>query len=246
MKYKVVMMALLLASLPFTQAAAEDNACWNWALTPYLWGSSVTADLKLPQGQTTITKDAKFTDIISKLQMAFMGHVEGQGDNVGAFADIIYLSLGDNRNRELYSSDSHMKSFIGELAGVWSPGEKRGEGIEPFAGLRYLSMKLDAEVDPVNPVYRPLKPSFNTAYTDVMVGLRYRGSFSDKWGYSVRGDGSWGGTNGIYTASAIISYRLEKGEWDLGYRYMNIDLDASSNNLKLQMYGPILAYTFKF
>jgi hypothetical protein len=246
MKYKAVLPAILLAILPFARTEAEENACWDWGLTPYLWGASVHTDVRAHNDLANISRETRFKDIVSKLQMAFMGHAEGQGDNVGLFADIMYVSVGDQHDEQLFSTDSNLKTTIAEFAGVWSPGEKRGEGIEPFAGIRYFSTKFDMTLDPVDPNFNTARTELNKSYTDVMAGVRYRGSFSDKWGYSVRGDGSWGGTDGAYSASAIISYRLKKGEWDFGYRYMKINLTAASSDLNLKLYGPILAYTFKF
>jgi hypothetical protein len=246
MIYKAVLPAILLAILPFSLAAAEDNACWDWNLTPYLWGASVTSDLHLRKDLPSISKETKFKSLISKLQMAFAGHVEGQSDNIGMFADILYMSLGDQHEQQLFSTDSDVKTTLAEFAGVWSPGEKRGEGIETFAGIRHLSIKFDTELDPVDPNFNTAKTGFDKSYTDVMVGARYRGSFSRRWGYTVRGDGSWGGTDGTYSASTIFSYKLKKGEWDFGYHYISFDMKSSIIKLKLQMHGPVIAYTFKF
>lgn len=88
--------------------------------------------------------------------------------------------------------------------------------------------------------------SIKKSFLDFMIGVRYRGSFNERGGYSVRGNGSWGGTEGTCSASAHASYRLNNGKWVFGYRYIVTDLNVLSPNLSLQLYSPIIGYTFKF
>lgn len=63
----------------------------------------------------------------------------------------------------------------------------------------------------------------------------------------LRGDGSFGDSEGGYNASAIFQYHTGGGLWALGYRYMSVELGTGSGeSLDLTLSGPIVGYVFKF
>lgn len=231
--------AATLAMAPLAQATD-----WDWAVTPYLWATTVSTDLR--EDVPPVESESEFADIISKIDMAFLGHVEGQGDQFGMFADIIYLSLGDEKTHVRSSSESSLDSSVFELAGVWSPGEERNKGIEVFGGLRHIIVDLNVKLDPVNPSLPNAQVGFDQSYSDLMLGARYQGSFNAKWGYSIRVDGSFGDTDGTISTSAYMNYKTGNGAWVFGYRYMDAELKARDADLDLTLSGPAFGYTFVF
>src|SRR5687768_14019581 len=94
----------LLAGLS-TGAAAQDDA--DWKLTPYIWATTITTDIRVPPIET----DSAFDDIIDKIDGAFLGHLEWQGDQWGMFGDLIWLSLGDEKEFERISTQSDFDTF---------------------------------------------------------------------------------------------------------------------------------------
>jgi hypothetical protein len=233
--------ALLVAGAPLS-AFAADGGTWDWVIAPYLWapaiGTSVHVDVPpVDTGGTT-----QFSDVVSKLNFALPLHVEGQGDDFGIFADVLYLSLSQERHRELFTTATDQKFGIFELAGVWSPGEQRHEGFEAFGGLRYLWANIDLKIKPVNTALPSASVGVDKSFSDFMVGGRYRTQLSDNWALSLRGDGSWGGTDGIYTASFTFEY----GGWLLGYKYQQQKYGFEDRAVKVNLYGPVVGYAFKF
>jgi len=76
---------------------------------------------------------------------------------------------------------------------------------------------------------------------------RATAQLSDRWGLMLRGDGSFGDSEGGYNASAIFQYHTGGGLWALGYRYMSVELGTGSGeSLDLTLSGPIVGYVFKF
>lgn len=193
-----------------------------------------------------VESESEFADIISKIDMTFLGHVEGQGDQFGMFADIIYLSLGDEKTHQRSSSESSLDSTVFELAGVWSPGVERNTGIEVFGGLRHIIVDLSVKLDPVDPLLPNVQVGFDQSFSDLMVGARSQGSFNTKWGYSIRADGSYGDTDGTLSTSAYVNYKTGNGAWVFGYRYMDAELKVKDADLDLTLSGPALGYKFTF
>jgi hypothetical protein len=230
-----------LASAPMVQASD-----WDWSATPYIWAPSISTDLLNNAPPVEGGSDADFGNIVDKIDMAFMGHLEGQGDDFGAFADVIYLSLGDQKDFERVSTDSSLDASVFELAAVWSPGEQRNQGFEVIGGLRHIILDFSVDFDPVNPELSNAKVQLDQSYSDFMVGGRYTGSFNEHWGYSLRADGSWGDTDGTMNLSALVDYKTNSGAWLFGYRYMTAELGDDDTDLDLTLMGPVVGYAFKF
>ncbi|MBP6627206.1 MAG: hypothetical protein KA187_07305 [Arenimonas sp.] len=244
MNHVTIVAAALLLVAPLAPAAAQESTGWEWELTPYFWAPSISSDLR--EDVPPVGNDAAFEDFIDKIDGAFLGHAEGQGENFGVFADLLFLSLSDDKQYTRTSTASDLDSTVYEMAMVWSPGEVRYRGVEVFAGLRYLDVDLTIDVDPVDPIYAPRTLEAERSYSDFMLGLRYRADFSDKWGYSLRADGAWGDTEGSYNAMATLYRQTGNGEWSFGYRYFDTELRAARSSLTLTLNGPVVGYTFRF
>ncbi len=235
----------MISAVAISPVHAADSS-WDWAVAPYLWGTQVTTDTQV-RGQPVGT-ETKFSDIVDKLDFAFQIHAEGQGDQFGLMTDYTYLALSDDSDRDAFSLDASLDTTIFELAAVWSPGDERYTGFEAFAGLRYLDVEVDLKFDLTNPALPDQRRTLERSFTDAMVGARYTARFNESWGLTLRGDGSFGDTEGGFNTSAILQYRTGGGgSWAFGYRYMAIDLETGSGEtVDLVMSGPIVGYVFRF
>lgn len=188
-----------------------------------------------------------FSDIVDKLDYALQLHFEGQGDNFGFFTDLTYLTLSDEKSFAQVDADASLDTTILELAAVWSPGQERYTGFEAFAGLRYMDTKLDARFTPVDPALASQRRTVGGSLTDAMIGARYIARLSDRWALTVRGDVSFGDSEGAYSGSAIFNYQLKRGALVFGYRYMAIDLEQrSGDTATLTMLGPVIGFSRSF
>jgi hypothetical protein len=235
--------AIVLAATPLTNAHADEG--WDWGLTPYVWAASISTDLR--EDAPPIGNETDFSNIISKIDMAFMGHVEGQGDDFGVFGDVLYLSMADDRAGRFAQSDADLDALVYEVAGVWAPGEVRNQGVEVFGGLRHIVVDVNVDIDPNAALLNTWNVGVDQSFSDAMLGVRYKGTINDKWGYSLRADGSWGDTEGTYSTSVIFAYKTESGgAWSFGYRYMDTELAVKTTSIALQLHGPVIGYTFNF
>lgn len=234
----------LLAGASITPALASDGG-WDWKLVSYVWATDIKSDMTVRGQPVEGTTD--FSDIVDKLDYSLQFHLEGQGDRFGIFTDLTYIALSDDRAFTQLEADVSLDTIIFEAAAVWSPADQRYTGFEAFAGLRYLDTELDARFTPFDPALPSQRRTVNKSFTDAMVGARYIAHLSDKWHLTLRGDASFGDTDGAYSASAIFNYQLKRGALVLGYRYMAIDLEqASGETATLTMLGPVIGYSRSF
>jgi hypothetical protein len=234
---------LLLINFSPAARAAEDEG-WDWMVAPYLWAASIGTDVN--EDAPPAGTDSDFPDIIDKIDGVFMARLEGRADHFGAFADVVFLSLADDNDHRLSHTESDLDAWLIDAAGVWSPGDDRSHGLGLFAGLRYVDVDLAVQVDPINPVFDTATIGTNRNYSDVLVGARYTWAFSERWGLTLRGDGSFGDTEGSWSASAIAQYRTRNGGWLFGYRYLSVELATGDSTTELTLSGPAIGYGFSF
>jgi hypothetical protein len=232
----------------------------EWTIAPYLWIPAVTSDVTV-NDDPVIGPDVPMPNVIDKLQMAFMGHFEGRGERFGAFVDVIYVDLGDSNvitpggpfMGDL-AVDSGITIGLYELAGLYRIGRAtpgRAE-IDIILGARQVEVDQSLSITLPDPSGTVIDMPVDHSGTDVMVGGRVIGKFTEKWGYKIRADYSGGGTEGIVQAFAAVGYTFGQGLFtlDLGYRYMNIQLRDDEGGTKtetdLTMDGPMLGFIFNF
>jgi hypothetical protein len=234
--------ALALAFVLPLQAAADDG--WDWQIAPYLWAPTVDVDFyrDLP----AFGNENRFPDIVSEVDGAFMLHAEGQGDRFGVFGDLTFFSVGEQRSRPAFSTDSGIDATVVEVAGVWNVQPERYKGLELFGGLRYFDVEFDASIIPTNLALAPVSYRRDQSYSDFLLGARYHASLSERWGMTVRGDGSWGDSDGSFGAALTFSYSMTHGAWLFGYRYLQADLPTPGESVEIDLAGPVVAYAFRF
>lgn len=236
------LVATILALCAPASFAASDDSGWTWTATPYIWATSIKADFNDSAPVSDPSPD--FSDIMDKFDGGFLGHLEAQSDRWGMYADIIYLGLADTRDRPNFSIDADLDSTIFEVAGVWSPDETRYQGFEVIGGIRYFDVELKLDANPVNPSLTGRNTGFDKGFTDALIGARYTVPLSDTWALSMRGDASFGDTEGSWSASGLLRWKLGSGALVFGYRYLDVELKPGADSFDLTLYGPEIGYAF--
>ncbi|MET0756178.1 MAG: hypothetical protein ABWY31_08685 [Pseudoxanthomonas sp.] len=228
-------------------ARAQEGGEWEWMVAPYAWGVSFGTDLETTQPPDGgISNDTNFDDVLDKFDGAFQVHIEGQNETWGMFADFTYLGLADENEYERFHTESDLDARLFELAAVWSPGEERWRGLDVFAGLRYIDVDLTVQFQPDNPLFDGSTVDGGDSFSDFMVGARYTWQLSERWGVTLRGDGSFGDTEGTWNTSAVATLRMKRGAWLFGYRYLSVELETGASKTDLTMGGPMIGYGFIF
>lgn len=241
-----IRVALLLAGLAAGGAATAAESGWEWMVEPYVWAASIGTDLRTVTPPTDADSDSSFSDVIDKLDGVFMGRVEGRNERFGAFADFIYLGLADGSQRRVLSTDTDLDARLFDLAASMRFGGERDSGLDIYGGLRYVDLDLTTRFMPDNPAFSPRTVDAGTHYSDFLIGARYAWPLSPRWNLTLRGDASFGQTDGTWSASAMAGYRTGNGAWLFGYRYMEAKLGDDNADVKLDLGGPVFGYGFRF
>ena len=219
---------------------------WRWSITPYLWGSDIDTDISLPGGQD-VGGTAKFDDILDKLDIGGMLHVEGRGRAWGMFVDATYLALSDDTTQGPFSVESELDTGLYEFAVTYTPGGDDGR-FTGYTGARIIDLDLEltfsAAVLP-----EPIRRSNNKHYLDVMVGGRFVQPFNDRWQLSLQGDIGGGDTELSWNALALLGWKFG-GDLDnavlFGWRHMEFEIDSRDRETDITFDGPIAGVRFIF
>lgn len=238
-------LCVLLASMCMA-GTAQAGERMDWIIAPYGWAASIGTDLKTSSPPSESSTDTDFRDVVDKLDGAFEIHIEGQGDRFGFFTDFTYLGIADDRVHPRFAIDSDLDTRLFELAAVWNPSPERFRGVDVFAGLRYIDVDLTVQLEPNNPIFNNVRIDGGRTYNDFMVGARYTWALSPRWALTLRGDGSFGDTDGTWNASAVTQFRTGNGAWAFGYRHLDVEIEAGGSKTHITMSGPVIGYGFRF
>lgn len=234
------------ACLASVAPAAQAAEGWDWMIAPYGWAAGISTDLETSTPPSSSSSDTDFDDIVDKIDGAFQIHMEGQGDRFGAFADFTYLGLADSKDHPRFDTESDLDTRLFEIAGVWNPSPERFQGLDVFAGLRYIDVDLTLQLRPVNPAFDDVIVDGGDSFSDFMVGARYTWTLSEHWGLTLRGDGSFGDTEGTWNTSATVQYRTRHGAWLFGYRYLDAEFETGNATTGIALSGFQVGYGFRF
>jgi hypothetical protein len=221
--------------------AHADASDAEWLGIAYLWGSGITIDT----ADQSVGID--FNDLVDDLEIAFMGHVEAQGDKLGGFVDVVFVGVGSNESRQNADLNVDNDTTSMDLAVVWSPGSEPFTGLETYAGLRYVSNDFNLVVDPIPPALPTLEGSRDRSYYDALLGVRFNSPLSDSWRLTFQGDLSFGDTEGTFSLAAYAGYVTGQHRFIVGYKHFEMDLESGNGgDLTVTMTGPVVAYGFRF
>jgi hypothetical protein len=261
MKIKAIYLAFLL--LPASLAEAQEPEKWNWTVAPYLWASSVGLDLTIAD-DTAIGGDAAFSDLLDKVDTVFMGHLEARKGSWGMYLDTIYLDLSESKSAAVgpggpilgdLNATARMKMKVYDAGATYRLSKPDADvHLDLLGGLRYIAVDVDALLSSPGPILDPVDIRTGPSETDLMLGVRAIGQFAPRWHWALRGDYSFGGSEGTYNGLASVGYTFGASglfSMTLGYRYMLIELNGttqrgSPSSLDTSLSGPLLGFIFKF
>jgi len=93
-------------------------------------------------------------------------------------------------------------------------------------GVRYTEHKFNNSISVSGAINAERQRKFSNDWTDGLVGVTMNVPFADKWTWSTRFNGGFGGSDGTYMASTGLSWRFHKS-WSAGatVKYMAVDYE---------------------
>jgi len=225
-----------------TSVVEETNA-WKNEFAVYGWFPSITANTKIPGSGETIDADA----IIEDLKMVFLGGYSGRNDTWSAFADFVYMDVGDSKNYTFPNDDVasvslDMKTLLIN-AGLGYNLVNSGDGIlDVTAGVRYLDLKVDVNTN----VFVNRNLSASQDFTDFFIGIRGYKNINANWYIPYEADIGTGDSKQSWQLFAGVGYRYDWGDVKLGYRYLEYDMEDDAIVEDLALSGGVLGVSIKF
>lgn len=231
----------LLVSAPVIQAGG-----WQHEVAPYLFAAGMDGTAGIGPIEADVSQS--FGDIVSNLDMGFMGAYRGTKDKYSITVDAIYMSLGVTEK----GPGGVLRGDVGveQLALEGDFGYSLSEAVTVFGGLRYNDISSDVKVS------GPLgtrKASGSKSWVDPLIGAIYSHKFNDTWSMSLRGDiGGFGiGSDFAWQGLATLRWQVTPTVGVLGaYRYIDMDYEDGSGNGRflydMAITGPALGVVFSF
>lgn len=227
--------------------AADWSQGWSGQATLYAWLPVINGKQEGPDGQPIVDLDT--SDVLSALDMAFMGSAIFRKDKFGVLLDAVYSKLGTDgtwlQERVKTSTDTKVGMYTAALS--WRVYDDPKGFVDLYGGARYFDTGVEFKLSATN-----LGDTFSKGlrWTDPIVGVRAGAQLSDRWevvgfadvgGFDGSRDTSWqlyGGANYAFT---------DAWQGTIGYRYVSIQKQVTNRAaLDIDMQGPLFGVTWKF
>jgi hypothetical protein len=242
--YLVAVLVLMLT--PMISTADETE----WLVAPYVWLSDITLDQSSGPGGSISA-----SDLLDKSDAVGMIRVEAARNRWGFTLDYVWLAVSDGvflPSPPLpVSIDviAELDTAIVELGGFFRPSGD-DHGVDYLFGIRNTNTEKTLLLTPGGGGPTERFDSDET-FTDAFAGLRYLHRFNDHWDLALRGDYSFGDTEGTLNLLASVGFRFNSTfALNLGYRHLAVEFEDSSSGVSettdIEMSGPLLGFVFRF
>lgn len=239
----------VVAAPSFAMETAADD--WKVSVTGYLWVSSY--DNHVEDGSTGQTSDssASFGDIVGHLSgVPLVGKGEIQYKQAGVIGDLLYMKMSAGRtiSRPLLGpieTESDLATTTLTFAGFYRVVQSDSLNLDLLAGLRYMKLKLDFDIQGTRAGF---SPDGSASFTEPIVGARVIQRIGRRSSLTGYGDyGGFGGSKTVWQLYGIYNYQLTpKLTASAGYRYFVIEIEKDLFKSDVTLSGPLLALTYHF
>jgi len=240
-----IRIAALLVLSPLASAANETE----WLVAPYIWLTDVTLDQS-----SGVSGGISASDLLDKSDSVGMIRVEAARNRWGFTVDYLWLDVSEGATIPLpppFGANLivELDVSIVDLGGFFRPSGS-DSGVDYLFGIRNINVEKTLLATPVGggPTQRF---DGDSEFTDVFGGARYLHRFDDNWDLNLRGDYSFGDSEGTWNLLASIGYRFNKTfALNLGYRHLAIEFEETVSGgvetTDLELSGPLLGFLFRF
>jgi len=229
--------------------AVAQSSDWDFAVSPYLWAPGINASVGTALG--TVGVDKSSNDVLSDLDLAFMGAFEARNGRWGLIADMFYAKLSGSRATPLglLFSQGRIETEAKALSGyaAYRVNENERVALDLMAGFRISSLDIDLSLSPG--LLAGQRIGVSETWIDPVIGGRARLAITDKWfatafadvgGFSADIDLTW-------QAFASLGYQFDP-RWSVqaGWRYFSAEKRIEGRDVKTDFSGPLLGFTARF
>lgn len=221
---------------------------WEKVITLYGWVPGLDVSINTAFGDFEASPSGG--DILSNLDMAFLGTFEAHKGRWGFVKDILYVDLSESQSTPLGVLFANGKASIKMLAAsgyvTYMFHESRTASYELAAGVRYfeLDTKLALSAGTLPAQTNVLKSD----WLDPVIGIRGRWQIGEKWSASAFADyGGFKDSSETWQVVGTFNYSISDSlEARFGYRHMDISKNVRGADVDIGLSGPIFGFTYQF
>ena len=227
----IVFLFLLSPAIARAQPGASPSDEWEFALTPFLWGSGMDGTIGFAGQEADFEVSAK--DLVEDLSFAFMTNFEARRNRWSFSVDFDYTDLGKDvtvENPDIAALNPRVDMRMAIVAG--DVGYQVARSLDIIAGVRRVSASAGLLTDNATIV------DVDGGFTDPIVGAQFRRYLSEKFWVNVRGDvGGFGvGSDFSWFVSAAGGFRVSHLlSLDFGYRIWSFDNEGDDDLRRLDL-----------
>ncbi len=249
--YKLVISALCLtylATVPMLAYAQETDSDdrWQFKAAIYLWAAGIESTTR--RGNEI---DVSFSDIVSDLNMAFMGTFVARKSKWSLAADVIYLDIESDKTGTIGSTsipanaDAEVTGWILNFHGARTVFQGERARVDILVGARYLdvdsTLKLRLGASGPTPT-----ASASASVWDGVIGVKGDVNITPKWFLPYYFDVGTGQSDLTWQGLGGVGYRFKRVNVILVYRHIQWDFKSDSPFNDTNFSGPALGVAFKF
>lgn len=228
------------AAAPFAPARAAD-AGWSFLLQPYVMVPAMDGKAGVRGFDADVSVGRK--DIISNLNIGFLGYVEASNGTVALGLDANYMNLDANPD------DSRTRANVSQTALQPMLFYRVDDNFELLAGLRYNKIKLGIESE--IPAFDGVERS--RGWLDPILGFRFVGPIGGNNSVSVLANiGGFGVASDMaIQVKPMLSFGVSAAtSIDVGYQLVYMDYETGTGTDRFAYdvltHGPIVGVSFRF
>ena len=237
-----------LATVPMPAHAQDTDTDdrWKFKAAIYLWGAGIDGTTR--RGNEF---DVSFSDIISNLDMAFMGVFEARKSKWSLVADVVYLDVSADKAGTIgatgipVSADVDVTGWVLNFQGARNVLDAERGTVNILAGARYLDVdsKLTLSLGAAGPT--PTAKQSPSVW-DGVIGVKGNVNITQKWYLPYYLDVGTGESDLTWQGLGGVGYRFNWGNVVLVYRHIYWDFGSDSLLKDMSFSGPALGTVFKF
>jgi hypothetical protein len=234
---------------------------WRISVAPYAWLFSSRGAIKVKDQQVPL--EVKFSDAMSDMKFGGSVFVNAMKGQWGFRIDGTYVAMESDDSIQAeepntgatITADADYEVGIGnyEVDVLYSPTET----LYFIAGVRYVRMTMDVDVEATVPVPPPaggtatIKEGFEETIDvfGVLAGAEGRWPIADDWFFALRGDFGLGTDVRLgYQVFTVFEWQFAEA-WRLGFGYRLVGMEGVEEGdleMDTRMYGPLLGVAFTF
>jgi hypothetical protein len=257
---KLLLTGTLLASMMMPSSAFAEEPWTEFRF--YIFATEITGDAQL--GNVSADVDVSFNEVLTHLDLGFMGAVEHRRGEWSFIGDIAYLKVSDDNSStvgpgvgpgiEIDLESELAQTVIEGFAGYRfyeNTYDSSDLGIDVLFGARHTALDIDISLDAsLGSLSASVSGDREEDWVDAVIGIRFENNFRNGWGSMVWLDVGDGSDSSSYQGLAMINYTSSAWKIFGGWRLLHLEYETGSDTSKfaidLDYNGPVGGVAYRF